>query len=243
MGSLHGKIILFKDLTEIMHLRKQLRRREYFSAIGEMASWLAHEVRNPLFAIDSIARILLKKAEEDSEWGKFVISILKETGRLNSLISDLLHYGKPLELKLEMVKLNDHITEVVDGLRSFASESGSEIEILSSQSEVVGHIDKDRMKQVFYNIIKNSIDAGAGRIEIFIAQTGESITITAKDNGRGVKASQLENVFTPFFTTKKTGTGLGLAICRKIIEEHGGTISMDSIEGKGTKVHITLAVR
>lgn len=240
MGSLHGKIILFKDLTEIMDLRKQLRRREYFSAIGEMASWLAHEVRNPLFAIASIARILLKKTGENSEWEKFVTSILKETGRLDTLMDDLLQYGKPLKLELEMVKLNDHITEVVDGLRPFASEAGSEIAILTSQPELMGHIDKDRMKQVFYNIIKNSIDASAGKIEIITEKTDNIINITVKDNGRGVKPSRLENVFTPFFTTKKTGTGLGLAICRKIIEEHGGTISMDSIDDKGTRVNITL---
>jgi signal transduction histidine kinase len=240
VDGLAGKIILFRDLTEIIHLRNELKRKEYFSTIGKMASWIAHEVRNPVFAIASIARILLKHAQE-TEQEKFVQSILRETTTLNLLVDDLLLYGKPLELKPEKVRLNEFILETIEGVKTYATENGSSVAFSEDiYGEVVISMDRERIKQVLYNLIKNAIEASAPHITIDISQSGEKVSISVIDNGKGIKQSDISEMFIPFFTTKKSGTGLGLPICRKIVEDHGGSITISSIPESGTKVIIEL---
>lgn len=240
-GTLSGKIIHFRDLTEVINLRNQLKRKEYFSVIGEMASWVAHEVKNTLFAIASIARILMKQTQ-GTEKEKFSSSILMETERLNALIDDLLQYGRPLDLNIESVMVNEFLSEIIEGIRSFASETGSVIKFITLEEDFPAFMDEDRMKQVFYNLIKNSIDIGAAVITITIKSDGKFVTFSVRDNGKGIKSSDISKVFTPFFTTKKTGTGLGLPICKKIVEEHGGTISIFSEFEHGAEVIIELII-
>lgn len=235
-----GKIILFRDISEIMNLREQLRRKEYFSTIGEMASWIAHEVRNPVFAIASIARILQKQAR-DGDQERFIASILKETESLNLLVDDLLMYGKPVVLNLQTLNLPEFVAEVCDGLRSLATETGAEIRSLFPGQEILVNFDPDRMKQVLYNLIKNALDAGAGEITLSVEQDRDFTRLTLRDNGRGIKPANIPKMFTPFFTTKKSGTGLGLSICKKIVEGHGGRIAIAGEPDRGTLVSIELA--
>lgn len=235
-----GKIILFRDMTEIVSLRNELDRNEYFSTIGKMASWIAHEVRNPIFVIATIAKILLKQTK-DSEQEKFVSSILKETKSLNNLVEDLLIYGRPLELKLERVLISKVISEIVEGMESFTSEFGGVINIESDNNEVVADIDKERLKQVLYNLIKNSLEAGATRVTIAMNSNIKMILISVIDNGKGIKPTHIDKMFIPFITTKKGGTGLGLSICKKIVEDHGGNIQISSEPDKGVKIQIELS--
>jgi PAS domain S-box-containing protein len=234
-----GKIILFRDISEIMSLREQLRRKEYFSTIGEMASWIAHEVRNPVFAIASIARILQKKAP-DPEQDRFVKSILKETKSLALLVDDLLMYGKPLGLNRQRTDLSDFVVEACEGLRSLAGETETSVFIIPSAGKIFLDLDSDRMKQVIYNLLKNAIDAGASAIDVAIESSARGGRIIFQDNGNGIKPANIAKMFTPFFTTKTAGTGLGLSICKKIIEGHGGQITISSEPDHGTKVSIEL---
>ncbi|NOY65226.1 MAG: PAS domain S-box protein [Nitrospirae bacterium] len=234
-----GSVILFRDLTEIIELRNELQRKKYFSAIGEMASLIAHEVRNPIFAISAIARILLQKYD-DAEGRRFAESILKETKRLNTLIEDLLNYGRPLSLDKKLVSIHSLIHDTTTGLESFLKESNCIIQTVDVPDDQRVEVDPDRIKQVLYNVIKNAIDAGAELITIATEETDRYIKMTIRDNGRGIRPEDLERVMKPFFTTKKKGTGLGLPICRKIVEAHGGRFSIFSTEGKGTEVLILL---
>jgi PAS domain S-box-containing protein len=234
-----GNVILFRDLTEIIELRNELRRKKYFSTIGEMASLVAHEVRNPIFAISSIARILLQKYS-DGEDRRFAESILKESERLNILIEDLLNYGRPLSLNKRNVQINRLISESLNGLGSFLQESNCSLDIDEIEDDLTVTADPDRIKQVLYNLIKNSVDAGASHISIRAERDGRYRKISIKDNGRGIRPDDMAKVMKPFFTTKKAGTGLGLPICKKIVEGHGGKFNLSSEEGKGTEVIISL---
>lgn len=236
---LSGSIILFRDITEIMSLRKELRRKEYFSTIGRMGSWIAHEVRNPVFAITSIAAILQKQAK-DPEQEKFIASILKEARTLNLLVDDLLMYGKALELKTRRVMISEFMHGIMDGMMSIAAEFGGDVVVMRDGEGLYAALDTERMKQVFYNLVKNSLEAEASVVMIDVAAEGEAIVISVKDNGKGIKSSDITDMFTPFFTTKKSGTGLGLSICRKIVDEHGGSISISSDAEAGAAVQITL---
>ncbi len=232
-----GKIIHFRDMTEIVTLRNKLGRNEYFSTIGKIASWIAHEVRNPIFVIATIAKILLKQFK-DPEQVKFVSSILKETKSLNNLVEDLLIYGKPLELKLERVLITKVISEIVEDMESFTSELGGVIEVVSDSNYLVADIDKERLKQVLYNLIKNALEAGATKVIIAIISDIRTIKISVTDNGKGIKASHIDKMFNPFISTKKGGTGLGLSICKKIMEDHGGDIQILSKPEEGVHIQI-----
>ena len=236
---LSGSIILFRDITEIMNLRKELRRKEYFSTIGRMGSWIAHEVRNPVFAISSIAAILKKQAK-DPEQEKFISSILKEANTLNLLVDDLLMYGKALELKTKRVMIQDFLKEITDGMASIAGEFGGEFRIVRDGEGLHAVLDTERMKQVFYNLIKNALEADASLVTIDVCTEDETIIISIQDDGKGIKNADITQMFTPFFTTKKSGTGLGLSICRKIVDEHGGSIRISSESTSGAVVQIAL---
>ena len=236
---LSGSIILFRDITEIMSLRKELRRKEYFSTIGRMGSWIAHEVRNPVFAISSIAAILQKQAK-DPEQKKFIASILKEAKTLNLLVDDLLMYGKALELKPKRVMISEFLAGITDGMMSIAAEFGGDVVAVRDGTGLYASLDTERMKQVFYNLVKNSLEAEASVVMIDVTPDGDAIIISLKDNGKGIKNSDITEMFTPFFTTKKSGTGLGLSICRKIVDEHGGSIRISSDSETGAEVQIAL---
>jgi PAS domain S-box-containing protein len=233
---LRGKIILFRDLTEIIELRRQIERKRYFSAIGEMASWIAHEVRNPVFAISSTAK-LINKYVSDKQLKKFSESIIKESERINSLVNDLLDYGKPLELHTKQVDLREFLNSYVQELYL----ENVKVEFISdSQREYQVMIDRERFLQVLTNLINNAKEAGATEITISLERSEEYVIVSIKDNGSGIKEEHLSMVFTPFFTTKKSGTGLGLAICKKIIEEHGGKIHVSSQINVGTEIRLFL---
>jgi|Deesub1362A_J573_1020465.scaffolds.fasta_scaffold00456_6 nitrogen fixation/metabolism regulation signal transduction histidine kinase len=229
-----GHIILFKDITEIVELKKELDRKKYFSTIGEMASWIAHEVRNPIFAISSVTNIIIKQLH-GTEFENFARSILKEVDRINRLVDDLLSYGSPLRLYKKETEMRSYITEL-----SLISDLRIRLEL--PDKEVNAHIDRERLLQVFRNLLKNAAEADATEVVISLVQENGNIRITLRDNGKGIKQKDISKLFTPFFTTKKTGTGLGLAICKKIVEEHGGTIWVDAEGHPGSTFHISVPV-
>ncbi|HWR58631.1 MAG TPA: ATP-binding protein [Thermodesulfovibrionales bacterium] len=235
IADLRGKVVLFRDLTEVVHLRSQLRRREYFSAIGEMASWIAHEIKNPLFGMFSSAEILIKTADENSK--RFLESITKECNRLNRLIDDLLRYSKPVELNLSDTDLREVMSELISLVGPFDVSGKCKLVLTGGNAVPKVRGDVDKIRQVFLNLLNNSIEANATEVEIGFDADAEYVTVHIRDNGSGIDKRNVANIFRPFFTTKKKGTGLGLAICKKIIEEHGGTIDVKS-DGMGTSVDL-----
>ena len=234
-NSIQGTVVLFRDLTEIKQLRHQLQHKERFAIIGEMTSWVAHEVKNPLFGIRAIAQILA-----DEEQGKvkvFAESILLETARLSHLVEDLLYYGKPIDLSLQPTCPATLISEALAMVGAPPDRLRVDMDI--GEPGLQGNFDRDRMVHVLLNILRNSVEAEADHIEIKVLRTLErELCIELTDNGSGIPEPLRQKILKPFFTTKSAGTGLGLAICKKIVEQHGGRIDIESPDGQGTRVSL-----
>lgn len=233
-GIERGIIVIFRDLTEVKKLQADLRNKHRFEAMGRVISGVAHEIRNPIFAIQSIAQIL-EKETETSRHQPLIQAMLKETKRIKNLVEELLLYSRPSRLNIRELTLK----ELVEELKVYALTKKREITFLSDK-EIRVKADKDKLIQVFLNIIDNASGAGCSKIEIAAEEKDGKIRISISDDGEGVKEEYMDRVFEPFFTTKKDGTGLGLAICRKIIEDHGGNIEIRSKEGEGTTVILSL---
>jgi signal transduction histidine kinase/DNA-binding response OmpR family regulator len=240
-----GVIVVFKDLSEIRKLHEQLREKEHFSAIGKVAAGVAHEIRNPLFGITSVAQILGREIKEDTPQKALIDAMLSETSRLNTLVEDMLLYGRSTKLAPQPVDLNRLIEGVLLFHQGDIKEKGLKVatEFDKSLSQLL--LDQGQIKQVFLNLLVNAVDAsGAGdEIRVRTGIKGEFAVIEIIDNGVGIPVDDLPKVFDLFYTTKEKGTGLGLAICRKIVEDHGGTVTILSLPGKGTSIRIKLPVQ
>jgi len=231
-----GTIVVFRDLTEIKKLQREIREKENFETVGKVISGVAHEVRNPLFGISSIGQILEK--ELNSPQHKLLIqAMLKETGRMRRLIDELLLYTRPARLDIKEV----NIKKLLEEMQHYARAKNENIVLASDVPALLSvRCDRDKITQVFLNLINNAIDAAKAQISISAVKTpGGAVEIRVADDGAGIRKEDIGKIFDPFFTTKKGGTGLGLPICKKIIEDHGGAIDIQDSPGAGTTVRLT----
>lgn len=233
----------FDQMTKELKLsRDKLIQSEKLAAVGKLSAGIAHEIRNPLTSMKMIIQLLRKKVQHDESAKESVQIILNEIDRLELIVSGFLDFAKPLELTLKPTNLTDVISEVIglmqDNLRH------RKINLVEKFDDDIPEImlDENRMKQVFMNIILNSMQAMPNGGDIIIKcgynQTEQKIYIEISDTGIGMSQSVLDHVFEPFFSSKPNGTGMGLANVKKIIDLHNGNIKIESIEGKGTKVII-----
>ena len=234
-GANKGVIVVFRDLTEIKELQEEVRRKQHFEAMGKVMSGVAHEIRNPLFAIQSIAQILEREIEFPQH-DTLIKAILKETSRMRHLVDELLLYGKPSKLNLAEVDMSTFVTELNQHV---ATRKPGVLLSSSIPPNTIIRADRDKIRQVFLNLLNNALDAESKTITIASAKRSAHIIVSLIDDGTGMKKQDLERIFDPFYTTKREGTGLGLSICKKIIEDHGGSIEVRSGEGQGTTVTLT----
>jgi two-component system, NtrC family, sensor histidine kinase HydH len=218
----------------------EMARRESLAHLGEMGAMLAHEIRNPLAGIKGFAQVI-EKNPQDKRNGDFAQRIVSETLRLETLVNELLSYAKSDRESMVTLHLTDVVSHATALLRPEAEQH--QVEIISECQEdkqLIGN--QDRLTQVLLNVIKNAIQAmpGGGTILITAATDSKNVIIKVKDTGSGISEEDMSRIFDPFFTTKARGTGLGLALCRKTVEEHEGTIAVQSFVGEGTSVSITL---
>jgi PAS domain S-box-containing protein len=235
-GAKEGIIVLFRDLTEIKRLQAELRKKEHFSTMAKVISGVAHEIRNPLFGISSIGQIL--EREMDSPQHKTLAqAMLRESDRMKRLIEELLLYTKPSRFEIKEVDLAILLEELSHYLRAKREHLSLSLHI---PSPTTIKADRDKITQVFLNLLNNAVEAAKGEIRVSATTSGDRVEVRITDDGPGIKEADLVRVFEPFFTTKKGGTGLGLPICKKIVEDHGGTIDIFSEESKGSTVLLTL---
>lgn len=238
---------LSRQSDRIMEMESQLRKAERLSTIGELAAVLAHEVRNPLGSIQGTAEILKDSYQPGDEKYEFLEIMIKETRRLNNVVEDFLRFARPQPVLMGDCDLTEELNNVVALVASEARKRNIMLNCdLGRLPSLEG--DSEKLRQAFLNIMLNGLQATPSGGSIFLTSSCEEsvegspgwVEITAADTGPGIPPGELSRIFEPFFTTKEGGTGLGLSITRKIIEAHGGRISVESELGSGTTVRVRL---
>jgi PAS domain S-box-containing protein len=237
-------IIVINDLTESRRLEEESKRKEKLSAMGELASGVAHEIRNPINAIGMIAQRLDKefKVENEKEEYHSITSLLRsEVTRINKIITQFLSYAKPLSLQIKKINSKTFFDDIYRLFSDQAKLKGVEL-IKSSDHSFDMMIDPELIKQSLMNLVQNAMDAveKKGKVEINYFRRGSNLIIEIADNGKGIPENIKNKIFDLYYTSKPEGTGLGLSIVQKIIAEHNGTIEVFSEVNKHTKFKITI---
>ncbi|MDK9707920.1 MAG: ATP-binding protein [Desulforhopalus sp.] len=243
-GGLAGEVLLIRDLTGVKLLEKELQRSERLAALGKMAAGVAHELRNPLSSIKGLAMLLQSQVSATGCSGENAEILVKEVERLNRSIGELLDYARPGQLKKEQTRIGDIIEKTVSLVQVDAESYNISITVGIAEDLPEACVDPDKLKQVLLNLLLNAIQAmpDGGSLTVKAQLESGMIVVIIRDNGIGIVPDNLQRVFDPYFTTKSTGTGLGLALSAKIVEEHGGTIKIASVESEYTEVRVTLPV-
>jgi two-component system, NtrC family, sensor histidine kinase PilS len=243
-GETTGLVITFQDLTDIRSMEETSRRQERLSAVGRVAAGIAHEIRNPLAAMRGSIQVLRSELPADSAQGELMEIVLRESDRLNRIITDFLTYARPRQVSLAETDLREPLRETFALLRhSPEMRPGQVLEDVLPEEPVAVLADENAIKQVFWNLARNALSAmpDGGTLRAEMQQAGaERVRVTFSDTGRGMSPSQVERLFEPFSSSTTGGTGLGLSIVYQIIRDHGGTINVRSREGHGTTITVEL---
>lgn len=245
VSEVEGKMFftgLVRDLTEEKAIEEQFRRAEKLAELGQVVAEISHEIKNPLMMIGGFARQLLKREKLEEKQKKLSI-IAEEVGRLEEMVHELNELYLPRQLDLEQLDINEILQETCELTGERCKKKGlTVIKTFEARGlQVIG--DRRKLKQVFLNLIKNCIEAleENGTLSLETRLSGNEAEIIITDDGPGISEEDIEKVLTPFFTTKRRGTGLGLPISKRIIEDHqGGSFSISSDEGQGTRIKVSL---
>ena len=229
----------------IIAIEEKLRRAEKLSTLGEMAAVLAHEIRNPLGSIRGTAEILRDDYKPGDPKHEFIEIQIKETERLNRVVEGFLHMARPQPVDMRPCPVQDELETIAILVSNDARERRINLVLQPSTVPVIIKADGEKLRQAFLNIAINALQATPPGGSVIISTTVNQTSlceISFRDTGSGIDAETLKRIFEPFYTTKPDGTGLGLAITRKIIESHGGTMSVESDVGRGTTVTVRLPI-
>lgn len=235
--------MIIERSKELVNVQMELSKTKRLSDIGMLAATVAHELRNPLAAITMATYNIKKKTNDSILLKSHIQTIDKKVAEGDQIINNLLFYSRIKTPHFKKLDLKLIIQECIDESQKQHKEQVSIINKCFSLGEIFIEADPVQIKEIFCNILNNSIDAVVdkkGEIEISAKDNLDSINIYVKDNGYGISPENLEKVFAPFFTTKTKGTGLGLAVCRQLVDLHKGTIEVKSELGNGSTVIITL---
>ncbi len=254
-GHFVGTILLLRDIKRRKELEEDLKRADRLVLMGTLGAGLAHEIRNPLGGIKGAAQLLRRSVDGDPSVREFTDIMIREVDRVNQLIEQLLDLSRPAELDLAPVNIHEVLEDVL--LLESQALGGKELQIKKWFDPSLPPIrgDRARLIQVFLNLVKNAFQA-MERGSLVVTTRVETdyhvrahgtapnrfIWVDLADEGVGIREEDLPHIFSPFFTTKNNGTGLGLATCYRIIKEHGGTIRVESAEGKGSTFRVSLVV-
>ncbi len=244
--NVHGRKMfagIVRDLTDFKKMQDEIIQAQKLAAIGEMAASVGHEIKNPLAGISGAIEILRDTFDEGDSRVQIMDDILSEVKRLDNTVRDLLAFSRPWNPDTQFCSLQEIVERVA---RSFQEQEDlAEVKFaFGSSIRTKVRVDPWLFEKVLWNVLDNATDAmhNQGEISFNLTESPGYVTLCVQDSGDGVPVEHLNDVFRPFFTTKSRGTGLGLAICKKILDAHGGAISLFSIPRKGTKVTIRLPV-
>lgn len=235
-------VVVARDITRTVELQEAVRREEKLSAMGSLVAGVAHEVRNPLFGIAGTVDVLEARFAENEAFQKYLTVIRRDVGRLQSLMRDLLEFGKPGDLERSSVALETVLQEAVRACEPLAAD------LLVRQDVPTGlpalYADRQRVVQVFQNLVQNAIQHSPPGTRVSIAAgpapEGRAVWCAVRDAGPGFAPEDLRRLFEPFYTRRQGGTGLGLSIAQRIVEQHGGRIEAGNHPEGGAVVTVTL---
>jgi two-component system sensor histidine kinase HydH len=245
-GVFLGYILLFKDLTEVRSLRREIARNQRLASLGRLAAGVAHEIRNPLSSIKGFATYFKERYPDAPQDQKTANIMIAEVDRLNRVVGQLLEFARPIPVSPKLTSLQGLVDDSVRLIEQKAKEKQLTVKTLNSVKVDKTVIDPDRINQVLLNLYLNAIESmepgGELGVELSADEENHRIEIRVSDTGCGIPGEHLSRIFDPYFTTKSTGTGLGLAIAHNIMEAMGGKIISSSRPGKGTTFCITIPI-
>ena len=257
-------VITFRDITEMKEMQAQVLRMDRLASLGVLASGIAHEIRNPLAGIKMMAQTLEEEISEEDPHREYLTRIIRQVNRLDELIKVFFSYAKPRQPVRRLYRLPEIVNEVTALLRKKLENRGIAFREQYTESLPPVHVDFHQMQQVFMNLFLNAIDAmpEGGQLTVRAEAvtttlhavdrrgrrhlqpvTGRFVRVEVEDTGHGIPDDVLGSIFDPFFTTKPQGMGLGLSIVYRIVEEHGGEITVTSEMGKGTRFTLLLPTK
>jgi two-component system sensor histidine kinase PilS (NtrC family) len=234
-------------------MEEQIRRSDRLAVVGELAAGMAHEIRNPLASLSGSIQLLSEDLTLEDTNRELMEIVNREVSRLNSLITDFLHFASPRPLQLKVIDLLAALQETVTLLQQ-SSGPEREVRVSAPEGDYRAEVDPMLMKQVFWNLARNAVEAMPEGGELVVAVErypvqGEggvivdNLEISFADTGAGIPSHEVDRVFTPFYSTKEQGTGLGLSIVFKIVEAHGGRVEVESRSSGGTVFRVRVPVR
>ncbi|MGA7045904.1 MAG: ATP-binding protein [Candidatus Sulfotelmatobacter sp.] len=222
--------------------RTQMSRAEHLATLGEMATGLAHEIRNPLAGIAGVIEIVGRDLPSTSPARAVIKDVRLEIAQINRIVTDLLETARPHPPQMRLSNLNTTVEHAVMLARQQVLSKPIKIELHKAPDLPEVEHDSDQIHQVLLNLLLNAVQAvtGAGTVNVEIGSQDGFASVAVSDTGRGISSEHLSNIFRPFYTTKGNGTGLGLSLARRIVEEHHGRIEVNSVVAKGSKFTVLL---
>jgi two-component system sensor histidine kinase HydH len=239
-----GNILLFKDLTEVRALRKEVARSQRLASVGRLAAGVAHEIRNPLSSIKGFATYFKERYPDKPDDQQTANIMIQEVDRLNRVVGQLLEFARPITVKPRRISLQALLKDSIKLIEDRAAEKNISIRTQYDTQVDEAWGDPDRINQILLNLYLNAMDAmeSGGELKVGLSSdsNGRQFIITISDTGCGIAAENLSQIFDPYFTTKSSGTGLGLAIAHNAIEAMGGRIQVESTKEIGTTFTVIL---
>jgi PAS domain S-box-containing protein len=229
---LESHTIIINDITESRIIEEQSKRNEKLIAMGELASGVAHEIRNPINSIGMIAQRLGREFEPKSDTEEYssITNLLKdEVNRINKIITQFLKYAKPLDIQFSEVDINKYMAEIYKMFFEMAEQRKIHFNV-DGEKDLIVRIDPELYKQAILNIIQNAFEAveDGGKVLVKYFKKDNHFVVNISDNGKGIAINDQSKIFNLYYTTRKEGTGLGLSISQKIISQHNGIIDFNT---------------
>ncbi|HET9597342.1 MAG TPA: ATP-binding protein [Anaeromyxobacteraceae bacterium] len=238
-----GQAIIFQDLTRLREMEAQVQRSERLADLGQLAAGLAHELRNPLASMVGSIELLRQAQTLPPSDARLMDIVLREAARLEQLVAAFLAFSRPATPRRERVALERAIGETLD---VFAHDpAASRVRVTRALEPASAWCDPDQLRQVLWNLLSNAAQAAAsgeraGEVRVACRAEGKAAAILVEDDGPGIPPQDVARIFTPFFTTKERGTGLGLAIVQRVVDAHGGGLTVEPLSDRGTRFTVRL---